>query len=178
MDVQHLLQKMVFSSAARRTDVMAAWECFARLMTILNSPPAALQFARVGPNKSSESVQNEINDWAADFEREAKRYRRLLVSLCGGTGVGKHIYVHLMADHIPALMRIYGDLREYSGESLEHVGKLVSQINLVFRAAGTVDKRGHELREPWTGTLMKRNREKNEMMTGHRPSSRQRQLMM
>jgi hypothetical protein len=167
-----LLPHLKYPSAQRKADVVKLWGMLKELIGVLNSPPAAGE----GEAYDASAYTEAKNKWAFKFEKLARDYQRLLTKVASGSSVGKHIYVHLMAEHLPALMRIYGDLREFSGEGLEHFGKICSQQKLNFARATTKGGEKKVLKRAYVEQAVLGAAEQARHRAEHRPTQRARQL--
>jgi len=143
-----ILPHIVYLSATAREQAVACYQGLADVFTKMHNPPPFVDAKQYAADKKK---------WAAEFKKCAYEFRRKCMAAPGITGkdIGNHIYIHLMCEHFPDLMEIYGDLRPFSGESLEHVNKYCNVINVCMRRPGKKDKKGR-LYKSWTVKVIKR----------------------
>ena len=96
-------------------DASAAWEAFITMWNLVQAPLE---------RRSAETMAERNARWAELFQNAANTYVEALVRATSSLEVAGHIYAHLFTAHFPALIRKYGDLRPYSGESTEALDKI------------------------------------------------------
>ena len=117
--------------------------------------------------RSAETMAERNARWADFFQNAANTYVEALVRATSSLEVAGHIYAHLFTAHFPALIRKYGDLRPYSGESTEALGKIQKRSKNNGRQMGSTGK---------SGTVMQHGRDGQVMANGTRKQWAQNKL--